>query len=136
MSESPPDYAAILRAMFQGWCDKNNQPEDDEAHTKEEHEWFVPYTSTPEEAYLLSLFGYWSNDLLTVAANFGVTMEYDTEKGFYVADADPKPTDGEYYYSAGEMQWDDGRYLWQPGEWIKVEEETRSEDVPSILEGK
>jgi hypothetical protein len=137
---APVDYSSLLRAIFSGWCDKNNAPEeergcDELGQRKPDEHFFIPHTSTEEEAQLLSLFSHWSNDLLCIAASFGVTMEYEPEKGFYVGDADPKP-EGNYYYSPGEMQWDDGRYLWQPGEWIKVEEELAEESAPGILEGK
>ena len=67
----------MLRTMLQGWCDHEKTVEargqETQAPTQLE-EVYERLGCTPGEARLMVLFGHWSNDVISEAAHYGLTV--------------------------------------------------------------
>ena len=75
LDENP--MKTMLRTMLQGWCDHEKTVEargqETQAPTQLE-EIYERAGCTPNEARLLVLFGHWSNDVISIAAHYGLTV--------------------------------------------------------------
>jgi hypothetical protein len=117
------DMKAVLHAMLSGWCLKNNMSEE-EQDGMEDHTYFLPYCDNDRAtAECLYLFSHWSNDLLSVAADFGITTELIDGK-FQVVDTPPRPSE-KHWFDCGGYEWDKETETstWTPGVWREPLEE-------------
>lgn len=111
------DMKAVLHAMLSGWCLQNNMTEE-EKDGMEDHSYFLPYCDNDRRAAeCLYLFSHWSNDLLSVASDYGMTTELIDGK-FQVVDTPPRPSD-KHWFNPGDYDYDAATETntWKPGEW-------------------
>lgn len=123
MADDPLNMKSVIQALLSGWCLQHNMTEE-EKDGMEDHSYFLPYCGNdPRAAECLYLFSYWSNDLLSVAADYGLTTEVIDGK-FKVVDTPPRPSD-RHWFDCGGYVWDNETQTqsWKPGEWREPLEE-------------
>lgn len=105
----------LFRTMFKGWDLRESSWDPNKSPNWNGDQ----YTRTPEECmteaaggdehlgYILHLFSHWSNDIISMAAYYGVGIKSREGEftGFEVVDVPPAP--GENYW------WDDSGHTWK-----------------------
>ena len=56
---------------------------------------------------MLYYFSHWSNDILSVAAGYGIGVKKtdENERGFEVVELPPKPETGKYWWNQEDWEW-------------------------------
>ena len=108
----------LLHILLQGWADQSNTDGVDL------DELFRRYADGDANiASMLALMSHWSNDLMSHAADFGLTLEMKDEI-WIVVEVPPKPP-GNFYWSCGSLEWNAKRkaYWYRAGKWKRIPRE-------------
>lgn len=97
----------LLKKMLTGWALHNNQPEDLVTPISLDECMLKAGASNDIEASLLALFGYWANDIQTLAAHYGLRMAQDALGQFVVhEDVPPAPSENHWFDGNGWVELD------------------------------
>ena len=103
---SPPvnPMKQLLTDMFAGWILYNNSwNKESERHLRDPVDCMIEACGgDPQRGYLLHLFDYWSNDIQSVAAHFGLQMIVSADGVYSLGTVPPAPSDNHW--------WDDGKW--------------------------
>lgn len=100
MTDTPMTMRQILEQMFTGW-QIYHQSWDGEKHTRDATDCMIEACDCdPLRGELLALFSHWSNDILSIAAHYGLALHTD-ENGVMTGvrtDVPPAPSPEHYWY--------------------------------------
>lgn len=97
----PEQVKALLSTMMKGWMIRENSWDPASASYKKEEEDAMIEAGASDQrlASLLVLFSYWSNDIQSVAAEYGIGLINDE-----VVDLPPQP-DPSWWWDTQENKW-------------------------------